>query len=285
MPRMDRHAQQSALRVWSIPVQAILPNPHQPRREFDSESLKSLAMSIQQLGLLQPISVRAVEGRYELVAGERRLRACKQLGLTHIDALVVPVSENSSALLALVENLQREDLHYLDEAEGYAAVLRECAMTQEALAERIGGSQSAIANKIRLLRLEPTVRAFLRASSLTERHARALLQLPEAPMQMEAARKIAEQNLTVVQGEGLIAQMLDAAPKDKNQGCRRVLSLIRDHRLYINAIRDITRQMESAGLDAGMEIFEREECVEVLVRISKKRRTPKMEKRQSAPVP
>ncbi len=286
MPRMDRHAQQSALRVWSIPVQAVSPNPHQPRRAFDSESLDALAASIRQLGLLQPISVRSLEGsRYELIAGERRLRACKQLGMTHIDALVVSVSENSSALLALVENLQREDLHFLDEAEGYAAVLRECAMTQEALAERIGGSQSAIANKIRLLRLESAVRAFLRASSLTERHARALLQLPSASLQMEAAHKMAEQGLTVVQGEGLITQMLNAAPEEKNHGCRRVISLIRDHRLYINAIRDITRQMDSAGLDADMEIIEKEACVEVVVRISKKRRTPRMERRRSFPAP
>ena len=179
MPRADRHAQRNAEGVWSIPISTIDPNPHQPRQSFDEEALNALAASIRQVGLLQPVAVRAVGiARYELIAGERRLRACEKLGMTHINALVLPATENHSALLALVENLQREDLHYLDEAEGYLEVLRTCAMTQEALAERIGLSQSAVANKLRLLKLDPPVRAALRACGLTERHARALLKLP-----------------------------------------------------------------------------------------------------------
>ncbi len=283
MPRMDRHAQQSALRVWSIPVQAVSPNPHQPRQEFDGASLNALAASIQQVGLLQPISVRALDSiNFELIAGERRLRACRQLGLTHIDALVLSTSEARSALLALVENLQRENLHYLDEAEGYAEVLRECNMTQEALAARIGGSQSAIANKLRLLKLDKPVRDYLRAAELTERHARALLPLPGPPLQMDAARQMAAQNMTVKQAEALVATLLEALPEDKAKHGRRVISIIRDHRLYINAIRDIVRQMATAGINADTEVVDRDEFVEVVVRIPK-RRAQQEDKRRKAP--
>jgi ParB family chromosome partitioning protein len=265
MARAARYAQQSTSRVLSIPVGAIAPNPNQPRRAFDEASLSALAASIRQMGLLQPIAVRAVDiARYELIAGERRLRACRLLGLTHIDALLVEANPAQSALLALVENLQREDLHYFDEAEGYAAVLRECPMTQEALAARIGRTQGAIANKLRLLKLEPAVRAALRAEDLSERHARALLRLPLAAQQLEAARRMAEGKLSAKQGDALINQMLAAAPPEKK--ARRVLTLIRDHRLYLNALRDIVRQMQAAGYPASTEVREREGQVEVLIR-------------------
>jgi len=266
MPRADRHAQRNAEGVWSIPISTIDPNPHQPRQSFDEEALNALAASIRQVGLLQPVAVRAVGiARYELIAGERRLRACERLGMTHINALVLPATENHSALLALVENLQREDLHYLDEAEGYLEVLRTCAMTQEALAERIGLSQSAVANKLRLLKLDPPVRAALRACGLTERHARALLKLPLSTLQMDAVRRMDSQHLTVKQAEVLVKDMLSALPS-KRSG-RRILSLIRDHRLYINAIRDIARQMQAAGLQAQTEVNETDEELTITVRV------------------
>jgi ParB family chromosome partitioning protein len=265
MARAARYPQQST-QVLSIPVGAIAPNPNQPRRAFDEDSLAALAASIRQVGLLQPIAVRAVDiARYELIAGERRLRACRLLGLTHIEALLVEAEPAHSALLALVENLQREDLHYFDEAEGYAAVLRECPMTQEALAARIGRTQGAIANKMRLLRLEPAVRAAARAGDLSERHARALLRLPQAAQQLEATRRIAEGQLSAKQGDALIDRMLatEAPPEKKS---RHVLTLIRDHRLYLNALRDIVRQMQAAGYPAVTEVREREGQVEVLIR-------------------
>ena len=266
MPRADRHAQRNAEGVWSIPISTIDPNPHQPRQSFDEEALNALAASIRQVGLLQPVAVRAVGiARYELIAGERRLRACERLGMTHINALVLPATENHSALLALVENLQREDLHYLDEAEGYLEVLRTCAMTQEALAERIGLSQSAVANKLRLLKLDPPVRAALRACGLTERHARALLKLPLSTLQMDAVRRMDSQHLTVKQAEVLVKDMLSALPS-KRSG-RRILSLMRDHRLYINAIRDIARQMQAAGLQAQTEVNETDEELTITVRV------------------
>ena len=273
MPRAARHAQQSALSVLRIPVDDILPNPHQPRRDFDGKSLEALAASIRQLGLLQPIAVRAEDvSRYTLIAGERRLRACRQLGQTHIDALILSATEASGALLALVENLQREDLHYLEEAEGYAAALQDGAMTQEALAARLGRSQSSIANKLRLLRLELPVREALRTSGLSERHARALLRLPLAALQLDAARRMAEQKLSVKQGEALVTSMLAALPMPA-PAKRSVISLIRDHRLYVNAIRDIVRQMQAAGLPTEAQIQDRDGWVEIAVRVAKRPRS------------
>ena len=270
MPRAARHAQQSAQSVWSIPIEEILPNPHQPRRAFDGKSIEALAASIRQLGLLQPVAVRAVDiSRYTLIAGERRLRACRQLGLTHIDALVLTATEAGSALLALVENLQREDLHYLEEAEGYAEALRDGAMTQEALAARIGRSQSSIANKLRLLRLDPSIREALRTSGLTERHARALLRLPLTALQLDATRRMAEQKLSVKQSEALVTSMLAALPLPAPPK-RSVIALIRDHRLYVNAIRDIIRQMQAAGLNAEAQIKDRDGWVEIAVRVAKR---------------
>lgn len=214
-----RHAPQNARSVWSIPLQSILPNPRQPRRTFDEAALGALAASIRQLGLLQPVAVRAVDAsRYELIAGERRLRACALLGMTHIDALVLPATALGSALLALVENLQREDLHYLEEAQGYADVLREEGMTQERLARQIGKSQSAVANKLRLLRLEAPVCQALRAYDLGERHARALLRLPLASLRLEAVQRMGEQRLTARQAEALVLSLLSALQQD---GVRR----------------------------------------------------------------
>lgn len=260
--------------MWSIPVDAVQPNPHQPRRSFDGQSIEALAASIRQLGLLQPIAVRALDAmRFELIAGERRLRACRQLGLTHISALVLTATEARSALLALVENLQREDLHYLDEAEGYAMVLRDCAMTQEALAVRLGMSQSTVANKLRLLRLDPPVREALRTSDLSERHARTLLRLPLSGLQLDAARRMAEQKLTVRQAEALVQSILEVLPL-KPQLPRRVISMVRDHRLYVNAIRDIVRQMQASGLAAQAEIEDRDGDVKIVVRIEKRSETP-----------
>ena len=278
-----RHAPQNARSVWSIPLQSILPNPRQPRRTFDEAALGALAASIRQLGLLQPVAVRAVDAsRYELIAGERRLRACALLGMTHIDALVLPATALGSALLALVENLQREDLHYLEEAQGYADVLREEGMTQERLARQIGKSQSAVANKLRLLRLEAPVGQALRAYDLGERHARALLRLPLASLRLEAVQRMGEQRLTARQAEALVLSLLSALQQD-GRPARRVLPLMRDHRLYLNAIRDVVRQMRKAGLDAEETVREQPDCVEIIVRMPRfSQKTPPAQEAKAA---
>lgn len=145
-------------KITMIPLDLIRPNPYQPRRKFEQGSLDELCQSIKQYGVIQPINVRKISAtHYEIVSGERRLRACVQAGLKEIPAIVVDVGEDDSAILALIENLQREDLGYMEEAEGYRNLIREHGLTQEELAQKIGKSQSTIANKIRLLRLSPMI--------------------------------------------------------------------------------------------------------------------------------
>lgn len=249
-----------------LPIQAIEPNPHQPRKRMDAQQMDELAASIRELGLLQPVTVRLIaRNRYELIAGERRLRACMRNGMTHIDAIVLPASDADSALMAMVENLQRESLHYLDEAQGYHAILQTCGMSQQVLAKTLGRTQGSVANKLRLLQLSVPVQETARRLSLSERHARLLLNLPDDERQLQAAEHIAAQGLTVREAELYIQALLHTKrPK------RRVVSAIRDHRPYVNAIRDIVRQMQSLGVPAQVDVVEAADCIEVLVRMPRR---------------
>lgn len=170
--------------VSSIPISKIKTNPYQPRKFFSENAIKELARSIREVGLLQPITLRSTASGYELVAGERRLRACKMLGMKEISAIVVPnMRECEAALLAMIENLQREDLHFLEEAEGYQSLMRQHGLTQEELGRRLSKSQSCIANKVRLLRLPRSIKEKIISYQLTERHARALMRLPDESLQ------------------------------------------------------------------------------------------------------
>ena len=179
-------------RILYLPIRQIRPNPSQPRKIFDPESLRELASSIEQYGILQPLTVRRRLGEYELVAGERRLRAAKIAGCTEVPCILLTVDEEQSGMVALVENLQRRDLDYIEEAQGLARLMQQYHLTQEQAARRVGKSQSAIANKLRLLKLSEPVLALLRASGLSERHARALLRIEDEAAKLRLVRLIAE---------------------------------------------------------------------------------------------
>lgn len=245
-----------------LPLDSIHPNPQQPRREFDSFALMELAASIRENGLLQPVTVRPRASGYELIMGERRCRACRMLGHTHIEAFVLPADDAESALLALVENMQRQNLHFLEEAAAYDRLLRQ-GMRQETLARLLGKSVSAVSNRLRLLRLQPSVRQVIAEGGLSERHARALLPLPEEEARLRIARQAAAQGFSVQKTEQLVAQALDQLPLPLP--ARRVISLARDPRLYVNAIRGIVDQMRDTGLNAQCEIREYESAIEVRV--------------------
>ena len=197
-------------RVMSLPVGAIRPNPAQPRRIFDGEGLQELARSIASCGIIQPLTVRRVPDGYELVAGERRLRAAKLAGLREVPCILMALDEAQSGLVALVENLQRRDLDYIEEAEGLARLMRLYGLSQEQAAVRIGRSQSAVANKLRLLRHTQPVRDALREHHLSERHARALLRLPGETARLEAIGVIARRGMTVAAAEEYIDSLLRA---------------------------------------------------------------------------
>ena len=188
-------------RVVFLPLRSIRPNPAQPRRVFEQAGLQELAASILQHGILQPLSVRRVGTSYELIAGERRLRAAKIAGLEEVPCLLMSMDESQSGVAALVENLQRRDLDFIEEAQGLSRLMQLGGLSQEQAAMKVGKSQSAVANKLRLLRHSPPVLEALRTAGLTERHARALLKLPKEEAKLEAIAVIVERGYTVARTE------------------------------------------------------------------------------------
>ena len=204
-------------RVVFLPPTVIRPNPNQPRKIFREEALSELAESIRRHGILQPLSVRRIRGGYELIAGERRLRAGILAGLTENPCIVMQMDEKESGMTALVENLQRQDLDFIEEARGISRVMEEYAMSQEQTAQLLGKSQSSVANKLRLLRHSPPVLEALRRENLTERHARALLKLPSEPEKLKAIETISQLHMSVSRTEqyieALLADRRVSAPK------------------------------------------------------------------------
>jgi ParB family chromosome partitioning protein len=206
MGQADLMAKKAApVEVVHVPVGKIVPNPYQPRKTFEEESLLDLASSIRQYGVLQPLLVAPYEnGNYLLIAGERRLRASQMAGLTELPVIISEYTSQQIAEVAMIENLQREDLHYLEEAEGYEKLLREFHMTEEVMATRVGKKQSTVANKLRLLKLPLSVRTFLRDNDLTERHARVLLKLRSEEEQLSVLDTVVKKNYNVRQTEALV---------------------------------------------------------------------------------
>ena len=231
-------------RVVFLNIRSIRPNRGQPRTEFHEDSLAELASSIRQHGILQPLSVRRMETGYELIAGERRLRAAQLAGLTEIPCIIMNMDEKESGMAALVENLQRQDLDFIEEANGIANLMEQWQFNQEQVARILGKSQSAIANKLRLLRHSPEVLAALRQHNLTERHARALLRLGSEEDKLEVIRQIAEQGLSVARAEALIERMINLPPP-----CPGKPSI----RLFLNNLTQSLSRIQQSGIAAVSE--------------------------------
>ena len=255
-----------------IPIKNILPNPHQPRRDFDKAALQDLSISIMEYGLMQPVTVRQTGPfDYELIAGERRLTACRNLGMTYIPAIVMTASTTDSAILALVENIQRENLSYIEEAEAFCTLISEHGLTQEELADKLGKSQSTIANKIRILKLSPKVRRMLAENNLTERHARALLRLPDDRQRQKAIKLIAERGFNVAKTEELVDKLLKASAESrlaarKNHDGGRVF---KDVRIFNNTIRQAVDMMRRSGIEAKANKKESDDYIEYTIHIPK----------------
>ena len=255
--------------LW-LPAAEIRPNPMQPRRTFEETGLRELAESIRRHGILQPLTVRRTAAGWELVAGERRLRAAVLAGLETVPCLEAEVDGRASALLALVENLQRRDLHYLEEAEAIAAFLHQTGMTQEAVAAQLGMSPSALANKLRLLRLSPACRTLLVEHGLTERHARCLLRLEDEGERLMALRQAAAKHWNVAQTEQYVERRLAALQAVPPAGRRTYI--IKDVRLFLNSLDRGLRLIRDAGVDARTERDETEDQIILTIRIPKQRR-------------
>ncbi|MEE0407770.1 MAG: ParB/RepB/Spo0J family partition protein [Oscillospiraceae bacterium] len=256
-------------RVRYIPINAVRPNPQQPRRSFDETALRELADSISAYGILQPLTVRDRGGVYELVAGERRLRAARIAGLREVPCLIAEVGEEDAALLALIENLQRRDLDYMEEAAAIARLIRRYGLSQQQAAEKLGKSQPTIANKLRLLRLSAPVIDCLRQYGLTERHARTLLRLTDPEQQLAAARHIGKRGLNVAQTEQYIDRL--TAENRTEPPRRRPTYVIKDVRLFLNSVERGVRLMQSAGVDAEVGRRDTEEEILLTIHIPKRR--------------
>jgi ParB family chromosome partitioning protein len=232
--------------LHTVPIENIRPNPYQPRKVFDVKKIEELAQSIRTYGLLQPVIVRRDMDKFQLIAGERRFIACKSLGWTSIPALIREMSDSAMATIALIENLQRENLSYLEEAEGYQKLLDEFNLTQEVLAQRLGKSQSTIANKIRLLKLPNRVKELLVMQELTERHARALLKLQNEDIQLRVVNEICNLGMTVKQTDRRVDEILRKNSVRTHRERKKVV--IRDIRIFLNTVRQALSILENAGM-------------------------------------
>ena len=263
--------------MLQIPLSKIVPNPYQPRKEFESEALSELADSIRQYGVLQPLLVAPGQGdTYILIAGERRLRASTMAGLGSVPVIVSEYTTQQIAEIALIENLQRKDLHYLEEAEGYEKLVNIFHLTQESMAIRVGKKQSTIANKLRLLRLPVSVRNKLHDSDLTERHARVLLKLENEELQKAVLQKVLKGHLNVKQTEALVEKTLKEAGKLNQKKPRLVI--VNDVRIYLNSIKEVMESVKNSGIPSSMEQEMDGDDVVVTLRIKnvKKRKDPKI---------
>lgn len=256
----------------------VVPNPAQPRKYFDASDLRELADSILRYGVLQPLTVRRQGGRFELVAGERRLRAARLAGLAKVPCIVLDVDTEESSLIALVENLQRRDLDYIEEAEGLSQLIQTFDMSQEEAARRVGKSQSAVANKLRILKLPREMLTRLKQANLSERHARALLRLGSNRERYEVLEHIIQCALTVARTEEYIDQYLaaplqgDAPGAETKTPAQRPLYIIKDVRLFLNTVQRGISMLQQAGIDAQIEQGNSDAEVMVTIRIPRTNR-------------
>jgi len=261
----------------------IVPNPAQPRKHFDTAALRELADSIARYGVLQPLTVRYHKRKYELVAGERRLRAARMAGLSKVPCIVLDVGMEDSSLIALVENLQRRDLNYIEEAEGLSQLIQAFDMSQEEAARRVGKSQSAVANKLRILKLPRDMLDRLKQAGLTERHARAMLRLGSNRERYEVLEHIIQHDLTVAKTEDYIdeylsgflalAQMGSSEQVIPKMPAAKPMYVIKDVRLFLNAVNRGMDMMKQSGINACVEQDETETDMVITIKIPKAKRT------------
>ena len=257
--------------VLRVGVEEIRPNPRQPRRSFDQKGLEELADSIRRYGVLQPLTVRRLEEGFELVAGERRLRAAKLAGLHEVPCIVAEVEAEDSALLALVENLQRRDLGFFEEAEAMARLMEEFGLTQEEVARRVGKSPSAVANKLRLLRLGEPERHVVTEGGLSERHARSALRLADSAERLAALEHMAKNHLTVAAAEEYVERRLRRLAATEPRG--RTTYVIKDVRLFLNSLERGMGMMRRSGVAADWDRRDTDSEICLTIRIPKTRQS------------
>lgn len=255
----------SAGQVLLIPSDSIFPNPNQPRKVFDQSELVNLAISIRMNGILQPITVREVENGYELVSGERRLRASKLAGLLNVPCIVVEVNSLKSAVFALIENLQRQNLGYFEEALAINKLMKDFSLSQDEAARRLGKAPSTVSNKLRLLALPEEARNQLTENGLSERHARALLRLQENEI-TEVLQKVIDRKLNVTQTDKLVDEYVNRRKEPR----RQTKIMFSDVKIFLNTINNALDTMQKAGIKAQFRREDKEDSYVYFIEIPKK---------------
>lgn len=256
--------------IVHIDVNKIIANKNQPRKVFDERALEELSESIKNYGIIQPITVRKIyDDVYEIVAGERRYKAVKMLKMDTIPAVIIEAKEEDSQAMSLIENLQREDLDFIEEAMAFERLISEFGLSQTQLAQKLGKSQSAVANKIRILKLPGSVKEKLREGKLTERHGRALLKIEDEEILLDIVEKIIKKDLNVSETEKLVNSIAEDLNEKKKKDRRYIRNFI-NYKIYINTIKNAYNEIVKTGIDAKFEQNESDEYIEIKVRIPKK---------------
>lgn len=254
--------------ILLIPQDAIVPNPNQPRERFDFDELEGLAQSIRQNGIIQPIAVRLNQnGDYELISGERRLRAARLVGVSRIPCILMEASDEKSALFALIENMQRSELGFFEEARAIERLLTVYNMSRDEVCKKLGKAPSTVSNKLRLLRLPEEIQHRLAAEGMSERHARALLRLDSDSMIERAVSIVIDRRLNVAETDRLVSQLLESNSRPR----QLTIKLFKDVRVFVNTLNHAVDTMRRAGIDADSAKSETEEYIEYIVRIPKSR--------------
>lgn len=253
--------------IVRIATEKLLPNPYQPRKQFKSEELLSLSESIKENGILQPLLARRINNSdyFEIIAGERRLRAAILANLDKVPCLIVDCDYEESAVYSILENIQRSDLSFFEEAQAISQMQNHFGLTQEQIAKRLGKSQSALSNKLRLLKLPADVRYFIEKEGLTERHARALLRLDSEKQIWTTLNFIKEKGWNVAQTEVYIDSLTDK----KVKGHKNIVKIFKDVRIFVNTVNKAINTMKEAGIPAESNKTETEDYIEFFVRIPK----------------
>ncbi|WP_318616535.1 nucleoid occlusion protein [Sporosarcina sp. YIM B06819] len=258
-------------KIEQVKIESIKPNKYQPRTIFSEEKIEELARTIHIHGVIQPIVIRKIDDAYEIIAGERRYRAMKKLGWSEVPAIIRELDDKETASIALIENLQREELTAIEEAFAYEKLIELHSLTQEALAQRLGKGQSTVANKLRLLKLPEEIKTAILTKELSERHARALIPLKESDLQLRLYKEIIEQQLNVKQLEARIQQLLNPEEEKEKRKAPRRKSVSKDVRIAVNTIRQSLVLVTKSGIDLKTEEEDSEDFYTITVKIPKKK--------------
>ena len=259
--------------IEQVDINSIRPNKYQPRSIFSEEKIEELARTIHTHGVIQPIVIRPLgEGEYEIIAGERRYRAMKSLNWTEVPAIIRDLDDRETASIALIENLQREELTAIEEAYAYEKLLELHSLTQEALAQRLGKGQSTVANKLRLLRLPDEIKKGIMEKNISERHARALIPLKDADLQIKMYKEVVERQLNVKQLEAQVQELLNPKEQDEKKQVRpKRKSVSRDVRIALNTIKQSLTLVSKSGIEVETEEEDSEDFYTITVKIPKKK--------------